>query len=253
MSDPSPVVASPSILRMVLVQLRVELLLSLRRGESILVTVIVPTILLLFFGSVAVLPGGQQPIGDLLPGILALAVMSTAMVSLGIATAFERHYRVLKRLGGSPLPRIGLLVAKLGAVLVTELAQVLLLLAIARLVFGWRPAGSFGLALLALLLGTAAFGGLGLWMAGTLRAEATLAVANGLYLVFLLLGGVVFPRSALPGALAGAAGLLPSAVLADTLRASLDASASVPFASLALLAGWALVASLAAARTFRWE
>jgi ABC-2 type transport system permease protein len=242
------------VLRMVAAQTRVELLLALRRGESVLVTMGVPTLLLLFFGMVAVLPtGAGRPVDFLLPGILALAIMSTAMVSLGIATAYERHYRVLKRLGGSPLPRAGLLLAKIAAVLAIELIQVALLLAVALLVFGWRPTGNPGLALLALLLGTSAFGGLGLALAGALRAEATLAAANGLYLVFLLLGGIVFPLSALPAALAGPAGLLPAAALAETLRAGLAPDIPAPLAPLALLAFWALATPIAAARTFRWE
>jgi ABC-2 type transport system permease protein len=243
-----------SVLRMVAAQTRVELLLTLRRGESVLVILVIPTLLLLFFGSVDVLPtGGARAIDFLLPGLLSLAVMSTAMVSLGIGTAFERHYRVLKRLGGSPLPRAGLLVAKIVAVLAVELIQVALLLGIAALVFGWRPAGNLGLAPVAVLLGTAAFGGLGLWMAGTLRAEATLAVANGLYLVLLLLGGIVVPLSALPGPLAIPAALLPSAALADALRASFDPAGPLPIGSLGLLAGWAIATPVAAALTFRWE
>lgn len=241
-------------MRMVLAQTRVELLLALRRGESVLVTLIVPTLLLLFFGTVAILPAGAgRPVDFLLPGILALAVMSTAMVSLGIATAFERHYRVLKRLGGSPLPRAGLLAAKLAAVIVVELLQVVLLLSVAGLVFGWRPSGSPALALVTLLLGTAAFGGLGLTMAGALRAEATLAAANGLYLVFLLLGGILFPLSALPPALAVPAALLPATALADVLRWTLTLDGSAPLGSLAVLLGWAIAAPLVASRTFQWE
>jgi ABC-2 type transport system permease protein len=239
---------------MVAAQTRVELLLALRRGESVLVTMVVPTLLLLFFGTVAVLPTGTgRPVDFLLPGILALAIMSTAMVSLGIATAYERHYRVLKRLGGSPLPRAGLLLAKIAAVLAIELIQVVLLFAVATLVFGWRPTGNPGLTLLALLLGTSAFGGLGLALAGVFRAEATLAAANGLYLIFLLLGGIVFPLSALPTALAAPAGLLPAAALAETLRAGLAPDIPAPLAPLALLAFWALATPIAAARTFRWE
>ncbi len=244
----------PSFLNMVAAQTRAELLLALRRGESVLITMIVPSALLLFFGSVAVLPlGPGRTVDFLLPGILALAVMSTAMVSLGIATAFERHYRVLKRLGGSPLPREGLLLAKITTVLLVEAVQVVLLLGIAATVFGWQPAGSPGLALVALLLGTAAFGGIGLAMAGALRAEATLAAANGLYLAFLLLGGIILPLSALPTILATPASLLPAAALADVLRASLSPAGPVPLGSLVVLAVWAGGMPLLATWLFRWE
>src|SRR4029453_11458118 len=127
--------------------------------------------------------------------------MSTSMVSLGIATAYERYYGALKRLLGSPLPRLTLISAKTLAILLVELVQIALLVGIARVVFGWRPSGSLPAALLALVLGSLAFGGLGLLLAGTLRAEAMLAVANGLYLVFLLVGGFILPLERLPGPL----------------------------------------------------
>ena len=247
----------PSLITMVLAQTRVEMLLAVRRGESVLVTLVIPPLLLLFFGSVRVLPdwAADRPVDFLLPGVLALAIMSTGMVSLGIATAFERYYRVLKRLGATPLPRAGLLLAKLAAVVLVEVVQVALLLAIAVIQFGWRPNGGAGLALagLALVLGTAAFAGLGLWMAGTLRAEATLAIANGLYVVFVLLGGIVFPLDVLPPALAWPAGLLPATALGDMLRGALVAGPPTPWGSLAVLTAWAIATPLAAALTFRWE
>ena len=238
---------------MVAAQTHVELLLSVRRGESVLVTLVIPALLLVFFGTVDVLPSDSgDTVGFLVPGVLALAIMSTSMVSLGIATAFERHYRVLKRLGGSPLPRAGLLVAKILGVLVVQGLQVVLLGAVAALVFGWRPSGQPVLVLVALLLGTCAFGGLGLWMAGALRAEATLAAANGLYVVLLLLGGLVFPLDRLPPPVAMLAGFLPAAALADTLRASLAGGVTAG-TSWVVLAAWAIVAPLAAVRWFRWE
>src|SRR5437667_986558 len=181
----------------IIAQTRVELLLTLRRGESVLITLIVPVLLLIFFASLNIIPATTGKAVDfLLPGILALAVMAAGMVSLGIATAYERYYGVLKRLGASPLPRAGLIAAKVLSVLALEVLQVALLVVIAAAVYGWRPPHS-GVALataaLALLLGTATFAGLGLAMAGALRAEATLAGANGLYLVFLLLSGAVLP------------------------------------------------------------
>jgi ABC-2 type transport system permease protein len=239
---------------MIWAQTRLELRLALRRGESVLVTLIIPPALLLFFGLVDLMPVPADRRAEyLVPGILALAIMSTAMVSTGIATAFERYYKVLKRLGVSPLPRVGLLTAKILSVLVIEVVQTVLIVGVAGLLLGWRP-GIVPVALpVALLLGTAAFGGLGLLMAGALRAEATLAVANGLYLLFLLLGGIVFPISHLGPWLAGPAALLPSTALAETLRSALGASGTVSGWSWLILTIWAVAAPLAAALTFRWE
>jgi ABC-2 type transport system permease protein len=236
-------------LKPLLAQLRVELILTLRRGESLLITVVVPVVLLIFFGAVA-----SNPPDFLVPGLLALAVMSTSMVSLGIATAYERYYGALKRLLGSPLPRSSLIAAKTISVLLIEVVQIAALALIARLAFGWSPGGSLLEALLALVLGSAAFAGLGLLMAGSLRAEATLAVANGLYLVFLLLGGFILPLDRLPGPIDAAAHVLPAAALTDAVRGALSgASAQSVLGPLALLAGWAVVALGGAALTFRPE
>src|SRR6266404_751078 len=147
-------------MRALLAQLRVELILTLRRGESLLITLVVPVVLLIFFGAVA-----ANPPDFLVPGILALAVMSTSMVSLGIATAYERYYGALKRLLGSPLPRGSLIAAKTLAVLVIEVVQIVLIVGIARVMFGWQPSGSLLETVAALVLGSAAFAGLGLLMA----------------------------------------------------------------------------------------
>jgi ABC-2 type transport system permease protein len=238
--------------RKVLAQTRAELTMTLRRGESVLITIIVPPLLLVFFTLLNVVPS-PKPVNYLLPSILALAIISTGMVSLGIATAFERYYGVLKRLGSSPLPRSGLLLAKSASVLVLEIGQTVLLLALAVGLYGWRPAGSFWAALLAFLLGSACFAGLGMLMAGALRAEATLAGANGLYLLFLLIPGTILPLDHLVGWLQGPASLLPAAALAESLRGAMTAGAHVPWGSLAALAVWAVIFLGAAARTFQWE
>jgi ABC-2 type transport system permease protein len=240
--------------RAVAAQTRAELVLTLRRGENILITVIVPAILLIFFAALGV-PGiaHEATVPFLMPGILALAIIATGMVNLGIATAYERYYGVLKRLGASPLPRGGLLAAKALAVLVLEVAQVALLVGIATLGYGWRPGGSPLLALLVIVVGTLAFAGIGLAMAGGLRAEATLAGANGLYLLFLVLGGAILPLDHLPGPLQSLARVLPASALTDALRAAFDANSPFPGSALAVLVAWAIITLALAARTFRWE
>jgi ABC-2 type transport system permease protein len=243
-------------LQSTLAQLGMELRLTARRGENLFVIVVLPLILMVFFALVpALTPNTPKPIDFLLPGILALAIISTSLVNLSIATAFERSYGVLKRLGGSPLPRAGLIAAKIGAVLVVEVLQVGLLVVIAIGLFGWAPGSGWSpiVVLLAFGLGTLTFAGLGLLMAGTLRAEGTLAAANGLFLVFLLLGGVILPIDHLPGFLADLARILPASALSDAYRLGLGSTAGDPVSSLLVLAAWGVVASLLAARSFRWE
>jgi ABC-2 type transport system permease protein len=210
--------------------------------------------LLVFFSVVDVLPSGtQEPVDFLLPGIVALAVMSTAMVSLGIATGFERTYTVLKRLGATPLTRGELVTAKMLSVTAVEVLQLAILVPLG-LLLGWRTgSGSAVLALPAVLLGTAAFSGIGLSLAGTLRGEINLAAQNGLYLVLLLLGGMVIPMSSLPGPLRAVCEYLPSSALADVLRDSLTGTGNRPGVSWVVLAVWAVLAPVTAARTFRWH
>src|SRR5438876_5250544 len=187
----------------IIAQSRIELLLTLRRGESVLITLVVPVLLLIFFASLNIIPATTGKAVDfLLPGILALAIMAAGMVNLGIATAYERYYGVLKRLGSSPLPRSGLILAKVLSILILEVVQVLLLVGVAVLFYGWRPMGSPLLGLLAIVIGTVTFAALGLAMAGALRAELTLAGANGLFLVFILLGGGILPLNHLSAPLA---------------------------------------------------
>lgn len=246
--------ASP--LAATLAQTAMELRLTARRGENVLVTVIIPVVVLLFFASVSVLPTGSgAPVDFLLPGALALAVMATSLVNLGIATAYERNYGVLKRLGGSPLTRGDLLVAKMVAILTVEVGQVVLLVAVAAVLLGWRPEGSASAIAFggALVLGTLAFAGLGLLLAGALRAEATLALANGLFIAFLLLGGIVLPISHLPGPLASVAAVLPAAALSDAFRIALGTGPADVLQPFAVLAVWAVATIALAARTFRWE
>ncbi len=245
--------------RAFLAQTRVELLLTARRGENLLVTLAIPLLLLVFFSIVPLLPppswGGHQ-VDQVAPGILALAVVSTGLVSLGIATAFERSYGVLKRLGGSPLPRPALLAAKTVAVVATEVVQVLLIAVVGALL-GWAPQGGIAAGILGvlpwLLLGSIVFCAMGLLLAGALRAEAVLAIANGVYLVFLLLGGIIIPLDHLPPAIAVPASLLPPAQLAGLLRGALEPGGVVDPVQAAALGAWAVALVAATLLTFRTE
>jgi ABC-2 type transport system permease protein len=229
-----------------------EIRMTLERGETLLVTLGIPVILLVFFTLVPVLPTGtSRRIDFIAPGVLTLAIMSTAMVSLGIATGFERSYGVLKRLGATPLGRPRLLGAKIGSVGLVEVLQVVVIVGVS-VALGWRPHASAGLALAAVVLATIGFAGIGLTMAGALRAEVTLAAANGVYIVLLLFGGVLFPLQKL-GSLATVARLFPAAALSDVLRPALGTGGPVPVEAWIVLVFWAVVAPVCAALTFRWE
>ena len=234
-------------------QLRAEVTDVRRNGEQLLVTLGIPLLLLGFFSVVDVLPSDTPEAVDfLVPGILALAIMSTSMVGLGIATGFERSYLVLKRLAATPLGTPRLIAAKTLSVAIIEVVQMVLLIGLG-LALGWKATHpNWLLAALGVLLGTLAFAGIGLTLAGTLRGEVNLAAVNGLYLVFLLLGGVLFPQDQLPGVLQAVGNLLPTAALSEVLRDTLMSSGDST-SSWLVLAAWAVAAPAAAAKFFRWS
>jgi ABC-2 type transport system permease protein len=232
-----------------------EARLILRNGEQLLVTIFLPVIVLVGLSRSSVVElstSGAARIDVVTPGILALAVMSTAFTSQAIATSFDRRNGVLRLLATTPLGRGGLLAGKFLAVATVEVVQVVVIGGTA-LALGWRPDPSGILpALVALALGTAAFISLALLVAGTLRAEAVLAGAN-LLLVLLAVGtGVVVPASQLPGPLATVSRLLPSGALGDGLRGSL-LNGGLPVGSAVVLLVWAAVLAWAAGTLFRWD
>ncbi|GAA3650854.1 ABC transporter permease [Nonomuraea antimicrobica] len=251
--DLTPAPGAAPFPRMVLAQAGAELRAMLRNGEQLLLTLIIPVLLLAGFSLAPLIDvGGGRRVDFLAPGVLALAVMSTAFTGQAIATGFERRYGVLKRLGATPLSRSGLMLAKTAAVVGVELIQAVVIVAVG-LALGWRPQGSFLSAALLVVVGTAAFSGLGLLMAGTLRAEATLAAANLVYLVLLGAGGVVFPLTKFPEGARPVLEALPISALTTGLRAVLSQGAALPLVPLAVLAAWAVLSLGLVSRTFRWE
>jgi len=249
--SPRPGAASRG--RILATQTVAEARMTLRNGEQLLLTLVIPLVVRVGLSHLPSDVVGHSPAIDAVaPGVLALAVMSTAFIGQAIATGFERRYGVLRLLGSTPLGRGGLLVSKTLAVLAVETLQVLLLIVVAK-VLGWQPVGSWPAAVLLLVLGTAAFSALGLLVAGTLRAEATLAVANGIYLLLLAVGGVVIPVDRLPAALAPLVSALPSAALGTGLRDVLLYGSAFPLGPALVLLVWALVAGAVTTRTFRWS
>jgi len=256
LSWPPPAPGAAPLPKMIAAQAGLELRTLLRNGEQLLLTLIIPVLLLVVFSSESLISVGRgSRIGFIAPGIVALAVMSTSFTSLAIGTAFERRYGVLKRLGATPLSRGGLIGAKAVTVLTVQAGQVALIVIVSALL-GWRPVVTAVSVLSALLLiaaGSAAFSGLAMLMAGTLRAEATLAAANLVYLLLLGVGGVVFPLTKFPPAARPVLRLLPSGALSDGLRAVLRYGAGLPVKDVVVLGVWAVIGIGLAARTFRWE
>ncbi|WP_137291952.1 ABC transporter permease [Nocardioides dongxiaopingii] len=245
-----PAPGAAPVLRQVLTQASMEARLMLRNGEQLLLAVVIPVIVLLVGVRGAERVDLEYGVETFAPGVLALAVMSTSFTALAIATGFERRYGLIKRLGTSPLSRTSLLGAKVLALLVVEVLQVVVIGAVA-LALGWEPDASVVGLLLTVVLGTSAFASLGLLLAGSLRAEATLAAANLVYLLLMAGGAVVLPASAY-GSFGDVVAWLPSGALGEAMRSAL-AGATVAWRDLLVLAGWTVVGAVATARTFKWE
>ena len=232
-------------------QVRLELALIFRNGESLLLTLGIPVAVLVFFSLVDVLPIDGDAVDFLAPGALALAVLATAFANLAISTGFDRGYGVLKRLGTTPLGRPRLVAAKGLAVLVVIAVQAAVLVA-AALALGWSPDVEPVPLVGAIVLAVAAFTGLALVLAGRLGALVCLAAANAVFVVLLLLSGMVFPLDELPSGLEAAADALPSTALAEALRGALS-GADVPGRVWPVLAVWAVAGVALAVALFRWE
>jgi ABC-2 type transport system permease protein len=248
---PAPGAGRP--LRMLAAQSGVELRLSLRGGEQVLLTLLIPAVLLVGLSLITLVPLPDPRVGAVTPGVLALAVMSTAFTSQAIALGFDRRYGVIRRLAATALPRWLLVAGRLVAALGVVVIQMVVLCAIA-FALDWRPdVAGLGWALLLVLLGCAAFGALGILVGGTLRAETTLAFANLVWLLLVLVGGIVVPLAEMPAPLATLASLLPSGALAEGLRAALLTGHAPTAGQILVLVGWAAVAGAAAVRLVRWR
>ncbi len=233
-------------MRRAVVQARWEFSLLIRNGEQALLTLVIPVALLL-----AVRALGRTTIAEAVPAIMAVSLLATCFTSLAIATGFERRSGAIRYAAVTPLTRIELLLGKLMAT--TGLAIVsLIVVAVIGVAIGWRPAGTWPLALPFVIIGGAAFAAWGVLLAGILRAEAVLAVANGLFVLLIAFGGVLIAPSAMPTPIAVVVGLLPTAAVADGLRATLATSA-MPWSDLIVLVIWLLAGTLIARRTFRWD
>ncbi len=241
-------------LRMLWTQARTETVLTLRNGEQILLTVLIPLALLVALAKMSVIPMPEPRVGSAVARILALAVISSAFTGQAIALGFDRRYGVLKRLAATALPRWLLVGGRIAAAFAVVAIQVVILCTTA-LLLGWQLPSITGILWTAVLLvlGTLSFGALGVLLGGALRAEIVLALANIIWFVLLLIGGVALGVDNLPGWLAAIVELLPSAALAEGLHTAIVDGAAPGLRPVLVLLAWGAVASALASRTTRLD
>ncbi|WP_280262513.1 ABC transporter permease [Nocardia wallacei] len=236
---------------MLAAQTRIELILLLRNGEQLLLTMFIPITLLIGLTLLPLGSLGDDRVNRVVPAVMMVAIMSTAFTGQAIAVGFDRRYGALKRLGATALPRWGIVGGKCAAVLIVVVLQSILLGAIGC-ALGWRPAlGGLAFGALVIALGTATFAAMGLLLGGTLKAEIVLALANILWFIMLGTSSLVFAADDIPGWLSILARLIPSGALAEALEQAMHLS--VDWYGLVVLAVWGVVTGTLAVRWFRFE
>jgi len=248
---PNPGAARP--IRMLAAHARTEFLVTVRNSEQLLLMLLIPLALLVGLSTLKLLPvpSGVARVDDVTPRVLALAIMSSAFTGQAIALGFDRRYGALKRLAATALPSWSIVAGRLVALL-GVLAMQLAVLAGVALLLGWRPSAVGVLwALPVVVLGALAFGALGVLLGGALRAEVVLALANALWFVLLVAGGIVVAAEDLPDWLGGVVPFLPSGALTGGLRLTLLDGHPPGWVVVAVLATWTVAAGTAASRLLR--
>ena len=241
----------------VIEQGRYETMAMLRNGEQLMLNIIFPVMALIALRFTGLIDEYANSVGvsrmdAAVPGVLALCVISTALSGQGIATGFDRRYGVLRFLATTPLGRNGLIMGKCIAVLVVVAIQ-FTLVAVLGYGLGWRPdAIAVSRSIITMLMGAGAFTALGLLIAGTVRAEATLAIVNIAWVILAGAGGVVFPLKSFPDWYAGIVAWSPSAALGDALRGNFIQHQWLADPHWVLIV-WTVVIGFIASRKFKWS
>jgi ABC-2 type transport system permease protein len=235
--------------RMLATHARTELMLTLRNSEQILLNLMIPLALLIGLTLLTVISVPSPRIDSVTPRIIALAVMSSAFTGQAIALGFDRRYGVVKRLAATALPRWLLVSGRALAGLGVVVVQLVVIGAVAA-IMGWSPrAAGIPWAVLLIILGALSFGMLGVLLGGALKAEIVLALANIVWFILLLGGGVLFPASKMPAAAGVVVQLLPSGALAEGLRTALVDGSAPSWSVFAVLIVWGAGAGALATRT----
>ncbi len=213
-----------------------------------LLTLLIPLALLIGLSVLDIVSTTGPRVDAVAPRIIALAILSSAFTSQAISLGFDRRYGVLKRLAATAIPRWLIVGGRMTSAVAVVLIQLVVLCVVAA-ILGWHPhAAGIGWAVLLIVLGTLAFGALGVLLGGSLRADIVLALANIIWFVLLLAGGAGI-ASGTPASVSGVLLLLPSGALAEGLYTALGNGTAPLWECSVVLVVWGAVAALVATRT----
>lgn len=236
---------------------RTEVRLFLREPGTVLLATLLPTVLLLGLGAVPALRepspafGGQTFLTVFTPSLLGWSLAFLALQTMPAGLVTYREKGILRRLSITPVRPVVVLQVQLALNAATAVLGMALMVAVAVAVFGIEPprhplafAGTF-------VIGTASMFALGLLITAMApRAKAAAGLGSLGLLVTQFFGGLYLPKFLLPEIVVRIGEFVPPGIGAFQSAWTGDGAAPV---QLAVLAGVAVVATVAAVRFFRWE
>jgi ABC-2 type transport system permease protein len=192
----------------------------------------------------------------LVPGVIALSIMNSAVIGLATIMVDWRQRGILRRLKLTPIPLAEFFAARVTASLTVAAMQVVVLLAFGRLVFDVRLDSTAWAAVPIALAGCLCFLALGFAIGSFVSTPETGdAVSQVFTLPMMFLSGTFLPVAAMPGFVQGVAHAMPLYYMANGLRDTTVRGLSITHVApdIGVLLGVTAILSVIALRSFRWE
>jgi ABC-2 type transport system permease protein len=239
-------------IRRLYIQTKWEFFLNARNSEQALLLVLIPIVILFVLTKTAIIGGENTEVFAAFATVVTVSTFAAGFTSLAIATAFERRSETLVFLGTTSLTRVEVVLAKsLGSFLLAIFAGLFTL--IAALILGWNPTLSTLLLPFWMMLGVVSVSGFAYLLAGTLRAEAVLAIANGIFVLVLMFGGVIFTFSE---TITNVLEFLPPLALKNVIEFSVaptNGGDTNVIKAMCVLIAWGAAGHILASRFFKWR
>ncbi len=247
----------------------VEMKSFFRSTQQLVFTLLLPVLLLVVFGTIfsGTIEGTDTDFKQyFVAGIIAAGVMSTAFSGLSMTVAIEREMGLIRRLGGSPMPKGAYFIGKFVLVAITSIVEVIILIGIGVAFFGLSlPADAqhWTVFLWVLILGTAACSLCGLAYTAVIpNAASASAVVTPPFMVLQFISGVFFPFHQLPEWMQSVAAVFPLKWMTQGFRyvflpenfQVVEPGGTWALGSIALmLALWIVVGAVLTTMTFKWK